>query len=53
MFICNHCPYVRAVVDRITRDARDLAALGIGVVAISATDIAAYPADAPESYNFV
>jgi len=48
MFICNHCPYVRAVVDRITRDARDLAALGIGVVAISANDIAAYPADAPE-----
>ena len=26
MFICNHCPYVRAVVDRIARDVRDLQA---------------------------
>ena len=39
MFICNHCPYVQAIIDRITRDARDLQALGIGVVAISANDI--------------
>ena len=31
MFICNHCPYVQAVMDRITRDARDLQAAGIGV----------------------
>jgi len=48
MFICNHCPYVKAVIDRIVRDAKDLAALGIGVVAISANDVAAYPEDAPE-----
>jgi peroxiredoxin len=45
MFICNHCPYVRAVIDRIVRDARDLAPLGIGVVAISANDPVAYPED--------
>ncbi|MGD9863926.1 MAG: thioredoxin family protein [Pseudodonghicola sp.] len=45
MFICNHCPYVRAVLDRILRDARDLQALGIGVVAISSNDAAAYPQD--------
>lgn len=45
MFICNHCPYVRAVIDRIVRDARDLAALGVGSVAISANDPAAYPED--------
>jgi peroxiredoxin len=45
MFICNHCPYVRAVIDRIARDARDLAPLGIGVVAISANDPVAYPED--------
>ena len=25
MFICNHCPYVRSVIDRIVRDARELA----------------------------
>ncbi|MEJ2020280.1 MAG: redoxin domain-containing protein, partial [Maritimibacter sp.] len=48
MFICNHCPYVKAVIDRITRDAKDLQALGIGVVAISANDVADYPQDAPE-----
>lgn len=45
MFICNHCPYVQAVIDRIVRDARDLVPLGIGVVAISANDPAAYPED--------
>lgn len=45
MFICNHCPYVQAVIDRIVRDARDLQALGIGVVAISSNDATEYPAD--------
>ncbi|RME17180.1 MAG: thioredoxin family protein [Alphaproteobacteria bacterium] len=48
MFICNHCPYVMAVIDRIVRDAKDLQALGIGVVAISANDVEAYPEDRPE-----
>jgi peroxiredoxin len=48
MFICNHCPYVMAVIDRIVRDAKALQELGIGVVAISANDVAAYPQDAPE-----
>lgn len=45
MFICNHCPYVIAIRDRILRDARDLAALGIGVAAISSNDSNAYPED--------
>lgn len=45
MFICNHCPYVMAVLDRIIRDARELKSLGIGVAAISANDAAAYPED--------
>ncbi len=49
MFICNHCPYVLAVMDRIVRDARDLQALGIGVAAISANDAEAYPADSFEN----
>lgn len=48
MFICNHCPYVQAVIDRIQRDAADLQKLGIGVVAISANDVADYPQDGPE-----
>ena len=45
MFICNHCPYVLAVLDRIVRDATDLNALGIGVAAICSNDADAYPAD--------
>lgn len=45
MFICNHCPYVLAVLDRIKRDAVELQAMGIGVVAISANDAVAYPQD--------
>lgn len=45
MFICNHCPYVLAILDRIIRDARDMGALGIGVVAISSNDVTAYPQD--------
>ncbi len=45
MFICNHCPYVQSVLDRILRDARDLIGLGIGVAAISSNDAIAYPDD--------
>ena len=45
MFICNHCPYVQAVLDRIVRDAADLAALGVASVAISSNDAATYPED--------
>ena len=43
--ICNHCPYVQAILDRLIRDARELQALGIGVVAISSNDAVAYPQD--------
>ena len=46
MFICNHCPYVQAILDRLIRDCRDLAAEGIGCVAIMSNDTQAYPADA-------
>ncbi|WBU57828.1 thioredoxin family protein [Paracoccus sediminicola] len=49
MFICNHCPYVQSIIDRIVRDAAALQDQhGIGVVAISANDAAAYPQDAPD-----
>lgn len=48
-FICNHCPYVKAVIDRIVRDARDLAEIGVGFVAISSNDVDAYPADSFEN----
>lgn len=47
-FICNHCPYVIAVIDRFVEDARILQAKGISVAAIMANDWTAYPADAPD-----
>jgi len=49
MFICNHCPYVKAVLDRIVRDAIELQAAGIGVVAISSNDVDVYPEDSFEN----
>ena len=45
MFICNHCPYVKAVLDRIVRDATDLAAQGVGSIAIMSNDPAEYRED--------
>jgi peroxiredoxin len=44
-FICNHCPYVKAILPRLVRDARDLATLGVGVVAINSNDASSYPED--------
>jgi peroxiredoxin len=44
-FICNHCPYVKAVISRIVRDANDLKPEGIGFVAINSNDADAYPDD--------
>ncbi|OCX63144.1 alkyl hydroperoxide reductase [Thioclava sp. SK-1] len=45
MFICNHCPYVLSVLDRILRDANALMDAGIGVAAICANDADRYPDD--------
>ena len=45
MFICNHCPYVKAVLDRIVRDARELQQHGINCIAIMSNDAADYPED--------
>ncbi|MGI8852608.1 MAG: thioredoxin family protein [Methyloceanibacter sp.] len=45
MFICNHCPYVKAVIDRIVRDVKELEAHGTKAVAISANDAEHYPDD--------
>ncbi|HEY5682477.1 MAG TPA: thioredoxin family protein [Sulfuricaulis sp.] len=45
MFICNHCPYVKAVRDRIIRDVKELKDLGINAVAIMSNDPADYPED--------
>ena len=45
MFICNHCPYVQAIHERIIRDTRELKAFGIHSVAIMSNDTADYPED--------
>lgn len=49
MFVCNHCPYVKAVIDRILRDARELSLLGIGSIAVMSNDPRDYPEDSWEN----
>jgi hypothetical protein len=53
MFICNHCPYVKAVRERLVRDTRELMSLGVGCVAIMANDPADYPEDSFENMKAV
>jgi len=45
MFICNHCPYVKAVIKDIVEDCKNLEKLGVKAVAISANDTVNYPED--------
>jgi len=45
VFICNHCPYVKAVIGRLTADARALMGEGVGFAAISSNDAVSYPED--------
>ena len=45
MFICNHCPYVKAVLDRLVRDTNELKQWGVNAVAIMANDVQEYPED--------
>ena len=49
VFICNHCPYVIAITQKLVRDAKDLAKMGIGVAAICSNDATSYPADSFEN----
>ncbi|MCB1916993.1 MAG: thioredoxin family protein [Rhodocyclaceae bacterium] len=49
MFLCNHCPFVKAVLDRIVRDTAELAGHGIGSIAIMANDPSDYPEDSWEN----
>ena len=53
MFICNHCPYVKAIRERLIRDCVELKALGVNAVAISANDPADYPEDSFENMQRV
>jgi peroxiredoxin len=49
MFLCNHCPYVKATIGRIVAACEELKAHGIGVAAINANDADAYPDDSFEN----
>ena len=53
MFICNHCPYVKAIRERLVRDTRELKTLGINSVAIMSNDPAQYEEDSPENMKKV
>jgi len=59
MFICNHCPYVKSIRERIVRDTKALKALGVNTVAIMSNDPSQYEEDSFENmqkisaeYNF-
>jgi peroxiredoxin len=45
VFICNHCPYVKASIDRIVAEAKALGEIGIGTIAIMPNDTRAYRED--------
>lgn len=53
MFICNHCPYVKAVIDKIVRDMRDLASEGVGSIAIMSNDPAEYAEDSFDNMKVI
>lgn len=46
-FMCNHCPFVKHILDGFVAFARDFGARGVAVVAVSSNDAGAYPEDAP------
>ena len=45
VFICNHCPYVKASIDRIVAEAQAMHDIGIGTIAIMPNDTATYRED--------
>ena len=53
MFICNHCPYVKAIQQRLVKDTEELRALGINSVAIMSNDPAQYAEDSVENMKKV
>lgn len=53
IFICNHCPYVKAVQKLLVRDAGELRGLGVNTVAIMSNDVAAFPDDSLDNMKRV
>ena len=59
VFICNHCPYVIAIAERLSFEARELKKIGVSTIAIMSNDVENYPEDSfenmkkfSEKYNF-
>ena len=48
-FICNHCPYVKRIADRLAEDTAALMADGINVLAVMSNDYRDYPEDSPSN----
>ncbi len=53
IFICNHCPYVKAIHSRILRDTTELKGYGIESVAIMSNDTVNYPEDSYENMQII
>jgi peroxiredoxin len=53
MFICNHCPYVKAILPRLIRDVSELKMLGVNAVAIMSNDPTDYPEDSVENMKII
>lgn len=53
MFICNHCPYVKAINHKLVRDTAELGVLGVNSVAIMSNDPTDYPEDSFENMKKV
>lgn len=49
MFICNHCPYVKAITNRLVEDTKALMDEGVNVLAVMSNDYKSYEADSPEN----
>ena len=48
MFICNHCPFVKHIIDELVKLGRDYSRPAVGMCAISSNDIVGFPQDRPE-----
>ena len=49
VFICNHCPFVKAIIDRLVEEVAALKAMGIGVIGIMPNDTKVSPGDSFEN----
>jgi thiol-disulfide isomerase/thioredoxin len=49
LFICNHCPYVKHIQQKLTEVAKKYQAKGMSFIAINSNDVKNYPADSPDN----